>query len=122
MSPENKDISVAKPGEGESRLPLLEQQQYTQRTWLFRFTLGVIIFLYASFWGVLLVCHVYPTWFATLSEHRYFICIPSGLLLIPSCMLWGLVRAVYNISSKNTQPLKDISSTLKTVASVHPLG
>lgn len=49
--------------------------------------------------------------------HKHLMGIWIALLVVPSALLWGLVRAVYNVN-----PSQNAQDTMKAMSSIHPLN
>lgn len=94
-----------------------EKQLRFYKTIVFWFTLGICILLYGVFFLGLFMLHYSPTAQNNFISHNHLLGILLAVLIIPSAILWGIVRAVFRISSSTTS-----SETIQTVSSLHPFS
>ena len=74
----------------------------------------VIFLMYFSFFALLLVVIFFPEYRKILENHRHFLGILLGLLIVPSALTWGVVRSVFKSDSETT------ADVLKAASSTHP--
>ena len=120
---ENEDLSADERSENNnayqvpgSNLSLLDQQTHDQRKTLFGCCLGIIVIFYLIALSALIWTFCTDSFLAwAIIDHPHLMAIPLSLLIIPSFLLWGIVRGVY----KMNQDKSDLSEFLKTIKS-HP--
>ena len=84
-----------------------------------------------AFYGAAIICIIlYMLFFIAMAllirstialqifiAHKHLMGIWIALLVVPSALLWGLVRAVYNVN-----PSQNAQDTMKAMSSIHPLN
>ncbi|WP_297848798.1 hypothetical protein [uncultured Desulfovibrio sp.] len=109
-----KDISL--PANDSS--VRLETQKIFHRRFLFWTCLGICAVLYLLF-GILVIRAWWSdAFFQILLAHKHIGAFILALLIVPSALLWGLLRAAY---MPETAP-KEADNLVKTASSLHPLG
>ena len=79
---------------------LLEQQTLWQRRWSFWIVLAVSVMLYAAFIFVIFFSERFR---CLVAMTPFAVSIAIALLILPSLLIWSLVRAVYR-SQEKTEP------------------
>lgn len=129
----SQDPVESKNGDGsiltsESHLDVsLEKLVLRHRKWLFVVVLIVCCLLYLALFCVLFCLLFYKgSHFVYLVERTpYVIAFAISLLLVPSALLWGLIRAVFlnkndDYGKKEEVGTVDLVSLLKALSKVHP--
>lgn len=100
-----------------ANLSILDLQNHEQRENLFKWCFRVIIILYIlAFVSIILAFCTDSVLSWAIIEHPHLMAIPLSLLIVPSFLLWGIVRGVYRMA----QDKNDLSEFLKTIKN-HPL-
>ena len=109
-----KDASLS-PSDSEIRLT---SQKIKHREILFKTCMGVCGALYLMF----IILFIYAWWsdafFQTLLNYKHIGAFILALLIVPSALLWGLLRAAY---MPEHSP-KESDSLVKAATSLHPAG
>lgn len=120
---ENEDLSSDERSENNnayqvpgSNLSLLDQQTHDQRKSLFRWCLGIIVIFYLIAFSTMIWAFYKGSFLSwAIIEHPHIMAIPLSLFIIPSFLLWGIVRGVYKMNQDNS----DLLEFLKTIKN-HP--
>lgn len=94
----------------------LATQKLTQRKTLFRVSLGVCIALYSLFAILVLRAWCCADFFQILLAHKHIGAFILALLIVPSALLWGMLRAAYMPEDAKVET----DSVVKTISSLHP--
>ncbi len=94
----------------------LEIQRYRHRQWLFIAVCIICALLYAIFFSVMWMLATHIIMLQMFVAHRHVMGLLLALLLVPSAMLWGLVRAVFRIDPAK----EDYTNVLKEGFKIHP--
>ena len=100
---------------GESDRVSLDRQKLNQRENLFfwvKVICGASYILFLASFFVAIFCDKY---FSAFLEHKHLAFFLLALLLMPSFLMWGLLRAVYAPESK-----KDDEDAIKIINAAHP--
>lgn len=109
-----KDISL--PSNDSS--VRLETQKIFHRKFFFWTCLIICAVLYLLFFILVIRAWWSDTFFQILLTHKHIGAFILALLIVPSALLWGLLRAAY---MPENAP-KETDSLIKTASSLHPLG
>lgn len=85
---------------------------------LFWFASFICVLLYAVFFGAILLLLTHTIALQAFFAHKHSLALILSLLIVPSAMLWGLVRAVFRVEPSQ-QKYTDI---IKEGIALHPLG
>lgn len=96
---------------------LLDAQCYEQRKSLFRYGQVVIGGLYVVFFIVLLSAIFCPVIRGAIAHYPHLLALPMALLIVPSFLFWGAIRAVYRVPSEK----EAVTDILKASAN-HPIN
>ena len=94
----------------------LDKQKFEQRKMLFSLipiVCGVSYLLFLISFGAIVISDKY---FSVFLEHKHIAIFMLSLLIMPSFLLWGLLRAVY-VPENNDDDIKDL---IKTIKATHP--
>lgn len=94
-----------------------EKQLRFYKTIVFWFALGICVLLYGVFFLSLFMLHYRPTAQINFISHNHLLGVLLAVLIIPSAILWGIVRAVFRISASTTS-----NEAIQTVSSLHPFS
>ena len=108
------DDSLAQPT-GEV---LLAQQKLVHRRVLFWTCIGICAGLYLLFALLVIRAWCSDAFFQTLLNYKHIGAFILALLVVPSALLWGLLRAAY---MPEHSP-KEADSLVKAATSLHPAG
>lgn len=103
---------ISSPGEQVS----LDKQKVEQRKILFWIVPIVCGVSYLLFLTSLCAVVAVDTYFIAFLAHKHIAIFMLSLLIMPSFLLWGLVRAVYAPESNDD----DIKDLIKTIKATHP--
>ena len=115
---ESKNFSTPEQSTGtkwvDERLNHERQLRFYKKVafWLACF---ICIVLYVTFFIVLYLLFTNTLILQIMIIHKHLMTIVIALLLIPSAILWGIVRAVFKVSGPSNS-----SEVLKTISSAHP--
>lgn len=112
ISPLSIDVADSPP-KNEIRLEL---QRYRHRQWLFVAVCVICGSLYAIFFMVMWALAMHTIMLQMFLAHKHIIGLVLALLLVPSAMLWGLVRAVFKVEIAN----ENYADMLKECFKIHP--
>ena len=94
----------------------LDKQKFEQRKKLFLLVptvCGVSYLLFLISFGAIVFS---DTYFIAFLAHKHIAIFMLSLLIMPSFLLWGLLRAVYAPESND----EDIKNLIKTIKATHP--
>lgn len=100
---------------GENEISL-ERQKLGHRKILFRFCLMVCISLYILFAAAIGRAILSDEFFLTLLAHKHIAAFILALLIVPSALLWGMMRAAY-LPEKEAVDTEELAKLIK---SMHP--
>lgn len=92
------------------------RQIRTQKKIIFIVAIAAVIVLYGA---LLLLCVAFikiPNLQWAILDHKHLLLIPGGLLVVPSFLLWGIIRGLYKISSNTNE----MTSMAKSITEGHP--
>ena len=112
LSHGNTTISIS-TGKNEVSL---ERQKLGHRKILFRFCLWVCISLYVLFAAAIGKAILSDDFFLTLLAHKHIAAFILALLIVPSALLWGMMRAAY---MPEKEPV-DAEELAKLFKGIHP--
>lgn len=123
--PSNEELSEDPIVISESQQTALDTQRLQHRESAFRAAQVACLYLYVLFFG-LLMGFVLDTDFRNfLTARPHVTAIPLALLLVPSFLLWGMVRAAFKVEpdeeSLSAVTKTAVHETLKVVKGSHPL-
>lgn len=96
----------------------LETQKIFHRKLLFWTCLIICAVLYLLFFILFIRAWWSDAFFQILLTHKHIGAFILALLIVPSALLWGLLRAAYMPENAS----KETDSLVKTASSLHPLG
>lgn len=99
---------------------ILKQAQQSRKYQKFAFygASGICLLLYISFFVMLFELHSNTEMLRLYLEHKHLFGLFLSLLIVPSAILWGLLRAVFHVSTSSSQ--SNTSDILKTITTLHP--
>ena len=100
---------------GENEISL-ERQKLGHRKILFRICLMVCISLYIMFAAAIGRAILSDEFFLTLLAHKHIAAFILALLIVPSALLWGMMRAAY-LPEKEAVDTEELAKLIK---SMHP--
>lgn len=110
--PEPIDLTSSFDGMGPA-----EALNLSQRRELFRFSKHVIIGLYTAFVFVVVAFLSCPALQSAIIHHPHLLALPMALLLVPSFLLWGAVRAVYKVPQEQSEAANIVKAAVN-----HPIN
>jgi len=115
---ESKNFSTPEQSTGtkwvDERLNHERQLRFYKKV-IFWLACSICIFLYVIFFIILFLLFKSTLVLQIVIAHKHLMTILMALLLIPSAILWGMVRAVFKVSSASNS-----SEVVKTISSAHP--
>lgn len=93
-----------------------ERQLRLYKKVAFWFALIVCLLLYGVFFLGLIMLHYSPVAQLAFVSHNHLLGLLIAILVIPSAILWGIVRAVFRVSDAAA------NETLKSVTNLHPFS
>lgn len=94
-----------------------EKQLRVYKRIAFWFALIICGALYFTFFLALVMLHFSATAQNEFVVHSHLLGLLISILIIPSAILWGVVRAVFRISEA-----MGANETIKSISSVHPFS
>lgn len=96
----------------------LNQQKAVHRSVLFLSCLVICGLLYLLFFTFVIHALWSKEFFLILIMHKHIGAFILALLIVPSALLWGMLRAAYMSDRTQTEP----DSLVKAATSLHPFG
>lgn len=123
--PLNEELSEDPIVISESQQTAIDTQRLHHRESAFQTAQVACLCLYILFFGVLMGCVLDTDLRAILAAPPHMNALPIALLLVPSFLLWGMVRAAFKVESdeKSLCSVAKMATheTLHTAKGSHPL-
>lgn len=103
---------------GQQNEILLDTQRYRHRQWLFIAVFIICSLLYVIFFSVMWLLSTHTIMLQMFLAHKHVIGLVLALLLVPSAMLWGLVRAVFRVDPSK----ENYANMVKEGMKIHPFS
>ena len=87
------------------------------RNFAFWCAIAVCAILYIAFSIAIILIMTSHVWLQTIIIHKHLLGLLLALLIVPSALLWGIIRAVFKISQQGSA-----EDAIKTVSSLNPVG
>ena len=110
---------IVTDGDNEKSISL-DLQRYEQRKFLFCAVCIVCFLLYVTFFGVMWAMASHTIVLQMFIAHEHAVGLVLALLLVPSAMIWGLVRAIFKVESSKESYSDVLKQGMKECLKVHP--
>lgn len=97
----------------------LGKQKLSQRCVIFWTCFIICILLYLLFALSLVFAVIDPILWIAIIEHKHLVALLGALLVVPSALLWGMVRAAYT-PEKESIEIEEVAKTIKGIQGIHP--
>ncbi|MDY0204821.1 MAG: hypothetical protein RBR49_11965 [Desulfovibrio desulfuricans] len=95
-----------------------DQQRRKYKTYLFWGICILCAMLYGIFFSALVLLMTHTVAMQAFFAHKHVLGLLLALLVVPSVMAWGLIRAVYRVE----HPTTNYGELFKSGISMHPFG